>query len=64
MNDNHDEMPDEYDLESMGTPVRGKHFEDYQKHIRVIRLVEPLSTRFPTEDSVIEALRFYVAEHP
>lgn len=64
MNDNDDEMLPEYDLASMGPPVRGKHYDDYRKHIRVIRLAEPLSTRFPTEDSVIEALRSYVAEHP
>jgi hypothetical protein len=26
-----DHMPPEYDLDSMGPPVRGKHFEKHQR---------------------------------
>ena len=52
-----DEMADEYDFSGMGTPVRGKHYEKYQKYIRTVELDSKLAERFPDSQSVLAALR-------
>ena len=59
-----DEMLPDYDLAAMGPPVVGKHYDDYQRHVRVVRLNDALSDRFPNEASVISALERFAAENP
>ena len=48
-------MQSDHDLNAMGSPVVGKHFDAYQQHVRVVRLNEALARRFTTEQSVLEA---------
>ena len=52
-----DEMADEYDFATMGPPVRGKHFDKYQKYVRTVELDARLADRFPDAQSVLDALR-------
>lgn len=59
-----DEMPPEYDLEAMGARVRGKHFEKYQRHVRMIQLNEDLAARYPDAEAVLAALRRDAATTP
>ncbi len=37
--------------------VRGKHFERYQRHVRIIQLGEDLAARYPDAEAVMAALR-------
>ena len=59
-----DDMLPDYDLAAMGPPVVGKHYEDYQRHVRVVRLTDKLSDRFPDEASVVSALERFALDHP
>lgn len=59
-----EDIQPEYDFSSMGTPVRGKHFEKYQRYVRTVRLDEELAERFPDEQTIVQALAVYVSEHP
>ncbi len=52
-----DDMQSDYDLGAMGTPVRGKHFVKYQRHVRMVQLNDALAERYPDAEAVVEALR-------
>lgn len=46
-----------YNREDLGTGVRGKYFESYQKGTNLVLLSPDVAKAFPTEEAVNEALR-------
>ena len=48
-----------YNREDLGTGVRGKYFESYQKGTNLVLLSPDVVKAFPTEEAVNEALRIY-----
>ena len=61
---NDDNEIEEYDFASMGTPVRGKHVEKYERYLRTVELDDRLAARFPDSQSVLEALRQIADNQP
>lgn len=51
------EMRPVYNREDLGTGVRGKYFESYQKGTNLVLLSPDVAKAFTTEESVNEALR-------
>ena len=54
---NSEELRPEYRREDLGTGVRGKYFEDYNKGTNLVLLSPDVAKAFPTEEAVNEALR-------
>jgi hypothetical protein len=53
----HEELRPVYKREELGTGVRRKYFESYQKGTNLVLLSPDVAKAFPTEESVNEALR-------
>ncbi len=52
-----EELRPVYKREELGTGVRGKYFEAYQKGTNLVLLSPDVAKAFPTEEAVNEALR-------
>jgi hypothetical protein len=52
-----EELRPEYHREDLGTGVRGKHLDAYQKGTNLVLLSPDVAKAFPTEEAVNEALR-------
>ena len=59
-----DDIPAEFKLASMGPSVQGKHAEAYRRHVRMVQLNDDLVGFYPTEASIVAALRRHAIEHP
>ena len=51
-----DDLRPDYDRVSLGTGVRGKHFQEYQAGTNVAFLTSEVRNAFPTDDELNEAL--------
>ena len=51
-------MRDEYKREDLGSGVRGKYLESYQRGTNLVLLSPDVAMAFPTEEAVNEALRY------
>lgn len=61
-NSDNDEMREEYDLSSLGKPVKGKYADRYKRGTNVVVIDADLSDKFPNAESVNRALRKLVNE--
>lgn len=52
-----DEMRPEYDFDSMGPGVRGKHYARLMAKSNLVRIAADLAKAFPNERAVNDALR-------
>lgn len=52
-----EELRPEYHREYLGSGVRGKYFESYQKGTNLVLLSPDVAKAFPTEEAVNDALR-------
>lgn len=52
-----EELRPEYHREDLGSGVRGKYFESYQKGTNLVLLSPDVAKAFPTEEAVNDALR-------
>lgn len=51
-----DELRVEYCRKDLGTGVRGKHYESYQKGTNLVLIRPEVAQAFPTEEAVNDAL--------
>ena len=58
--DRHDELRPEYDENALRDGVRGKYAERYAHGTNLVRLEADVASRFPTDESVNEALRLLI----
>ena len=56
-NSDKDLMEDEYDLNSLGAPTRGKYAKRYREGTNVVVIDPDLTERFPDAGAVNKALR-------
>ncbi|MBO6558773.1 MAG: hypothetical protein JJ957_20000 [Pseudomonadales bacterium] len=61
-NSDKDTMRDEYDISSLGKPVRGKYAARYKKGTNVVVIEPDLAEKFPTTEAVNKALRDLLKE--
>ena len=61
MSKSKDDLRPEYDLKSLGTGIRGKYYERYQKGTNVVVIDPELSKAFPNAKAVNDALRELLA---
>ncbi len=52
-----EEMRPEYRRDDLGTGVRGKYYEEFQKGTNLVLLSPDVAAAFPSEKAVNEALR-------
>ena len=52
-----DELRSEYKREDLGSGMRGKHYEEYQKGNNLVLLSPDVAQAFRTDEAVNEALR-------
>ena len=55
--DHSDDLRPEYKREDLGPGVRGKYLEAYRDGTNLVLLSPDVAKKFPTDDSVNEALR-------
>ena len=55
-----DDLQQEYDFRSLRGMVRGKYATRYRERLRLVRLAPDVSSAFPDEQAVNEALRQYL----
>ena len=55
-----DDLQQEYDFRSLRGVVRGKYAARYRERLRLVRLAPDVSSAFPDEQAVNEALRQYL----
>ncbi|MBI1290290.1 hypothetical protein GC173_03480 [bacterium] len=60
MRNGHDDMPPKYDLESLGTPQKGRYYERAMRHAKLRELSPRLAEQFPDSASVNAALEEYL----
>ena len=58
--DHNEEMPAEFDLDSLGEPQKGRYYERAMKHAKLRELSPDLAEKFPDSESVNGALREYL----
>jgi hypothetical protein len=55
-----DDLQPEYDFRSLRGVARGKYATRYRERLRLVRLAPDVSSAFPDEQAVNEALRQYL----
>lgn len=55
-----DELPPEYDLQTLRGGVRGKYHQRYTSRLHLVRLAPEVAAAFPTEEAVNQALRLLI----
>jgi hypothetical protein len=61
-NSDKDTMRDEYDLSTLGTPVKGKYAQRYKEGSNVVVIDPDLVEKFPNTEAVNKALRDLLRE--
>jgi len=56
-----DELQKEYRKEDLGKGVRGRYFESYKKGTNLVLISPEVAEFFPTEKSVNDVLRSFIA---
>ena len=61
-NSDKDTMRDEYDLDTLGKPVKGKYAQRYKEGSNVVVIDPDLVEKFPNTEAVNKALRDLIQE--